>query len=120
MFKNFKCNLCDKSFAYNHQYEATNHKEGEREKFKCNLCGKELVKNNTSLQLIKLVNEKVKEFKCDLFQKEFALNKDLQNHKRIIHDVTFNQFKCVFCYMDYAYEQSLKEHKSAKHDGKDR
>ena len=48
-FKNFKCNLCDKSFAYNHQYEATNHKEGEREKFKCNLCGKELVKNNTSL-----------------------------------------------------------------------
>ena len=47
------------------------------------------------------------------------MNKDLQNHKRIIHDVTFNQFKCVFCYIDHAYEQSLKEHKSAKHDVKE-
>ena len=62
------------------------------------------MKKTTLLQYIKLVHEKVKVFKCDLRQKEFALSKDLQIHKRIIHDVSFKLFKCDTCDMAYAYE----------------
>ena len=55
--------------------------EGSRD-FKCKLCDKTFAENNPLFKHVRRVHEKLRPFQCDICKNTFALKSDLNRHAR--------------------------------------
>lgn len=111
--KQFKCDLCDKSFVRNqslkkHMLIHSGVKLERPKKFKCDLCDKSF-SDSSKLTIHKVSHTGEKPFKCELCNKGFVSNSGLKLHKFTHSDD--KPFKCDLCDKKFSGKSKLATHK---------
>jgi hypothetical protein len=87
---------------------------GGSKDFPCNLCDKYYAVNHQLQSHIKKFHNRIKDFQCDRCDKAFARKSDLKNHIHTVHD-KFRDFTCDLCPNVYASKSKLSRHVAKHH-----
>jgi exonuclease III len=112
----FTCDICSKSFRHEHHlatHRATHEDSHGQKNWPCNKCDKSLSSKQCLTSHMKVVHDKIKEFRCTKCDKSFAANYYLQTHIDVFHnEIKFNCDKCPKCYES---QSALSRHQSKYH-----
>ncbi len=112
--KNFKCFTCGKTFMEKAYLEVHEKLHEKREKiFTCARCDK-LYYTKANLKRHILTHEKP-QFHCDICQKSFTLNCELQRHNYRIHQEKTESFTCTKCTKTFSDRMYLNRHMERTH-----
>ena len=140
--RNFKCDICDKSFRSNQVLKchkgihAKSHKcehcgklyatvtllrshqiniHGREAPFRCSVCGKG---SPSQMQLTNHLRTHTGErpYPCDVCGKSFAAKKNLKDHKTCVHRIDA-KWNCTLCEMTFSSEKKLNIHMGHRHMG---
>ena len=119
LVKDFKCQGCDKEFAYSYhvkQHVRFVHPEKETERLQCDSCDKSYYKSNHLKRHIETAHEG-KRLKCDMCGREFTNKRNLKNYTQSVHEN--KTFDCKDCSMKqgmkYPSQMKLKKHIRSEH-----
>lgn len=110
----FKCDLCPKGYKRKQllEFHLIGAHQTER-KLHCTICDFETI----NLQDLKRHrNVHLKNFKCEVCEKEFRERRYLTLHHETVH-VKERNYQCMLCDKDFFAEQYVKKHLKRAHDG---
>lgn len=113
--KNFKCDLCEKS--YKHSTALKGHKEREHSNalgieksiYFCNECKKQFVFKQTLIMHM-LIHDNIKCHVCTICGKGFVLKRYLAYHVKLHTRSEDRQFACTLCPLKFKIKKDLRRH----------
>jgi len=113
------CNVCGKQFRKTQNYRAHYNAHLYGKQHSCDLCGKTFQQANylkthkmfscKNAETISRVN--MKKFKCQFCEKEYADNRGMMDHVKIVHEGKRDNFVCDICSKVFSRRTSLSAHK---------
>lgn len=110
--RNFKCDLCEKSFYHSQNLIQHLKLHSEVKEFICTDCDKAFSTQH-NLDVHKIVHTKIKSFICRFCEKAFARRAEVRDHERT--HTGEKPFKCEMCDVSFAQRSNLLSHKRATH-----
>ena len=108
--KQFKCDICQKTFSKNHVLQRHYLIHTNTEKMKCSECGKLISKLNLKNHLNTVHNNFKEREVCQLCAKEFSNKSHLERHHKIHSGDNEKPYKCDQCGIAFRENYNLKVH----------
>ncbi|XP_044727062.1 zinc finger protein 184-like [Chrysoperla carnea] len=121
----FSCNICNRTFTYQHSLVRHERIHSGEKPFSCDICNKKFSQQHHfvthkrihsgetqfrgSLAIHQRIHSEEKPFSCDICKKTFSDQRKLVTHIRI-HNVE-KTFSCDICYKTFAQQGYLVSHK---------
>ena len=115
--RNYKCEPCDKSFAYHSGLQYHLNSIHGKNMMPCPYCDKKFIKHLLQ-DHISAVHLKESKYKCEVCEKSFGSKVNRRRHVRLIHENADNvtPVTCTICEKTFRGKFYLKKHISLVHD----
>ena len=117
IYKDIKCDHCEKSFVY--LFDLKRHIKAEHERIKvhkCDHCQKSFSQAGNLKRHIKAVHEGIKDHNCGHCGRGFSNTGDLKRHVKAVHEEIADH-KCDNCEKSFTQAGTLRRHIKTVHEG---